>query len=171
MGRTPPPAWRYGKWYIKAAISGGRIAAGRRRNHAADGVEPQPAFRSGGGRFPATTAAGTDAASAERSLRKGDGAGGKAPAEGNQDQGSPDGEGALGDAIRQAGWANAPRNVLLKKGDANVPKAIVVNVSPILTVDKADLWNVPASRAPPWQGPRATDYRCCSTDCDPADEG
>ena len=35
--------------------------------------------------------------------------------------------------------ANAPGNVLLKKGEANLPKAGVVNVSHILTVDKADL--------------------------------
>lgn len=35
--------------------------------------------------------------------------------------------------------ANAPGNVLLKKGEANLPKAGVVNVSQILTVDKAEL--------------------------------
>jgi len=35
--------------------------------------------------------------------------------------------------------ANAPRNVLLKKAEANFPKASVVNVSQILTVDKAEL--------------------------------
>ena len=35
--------------------------------------------------------------------------------------------------------AKAPGNVLLKKGDANLPKASVVNVSQILTVDKRDL--------------------------------
>jgi mRNA interferase MazF len=35
--------------------------------------------------------------------------------------------------------AKAPGNVLLKKGEANLPKACVVNVSQILTVDKADL--------------------------------
>ncbi|MGA3241395.1 MAG: type II toxin-antitoxin system PemK/MazF family toxin [Bryobacteraceae bacterium] len=35
--------------------------------------------------------------------------------------------------------ANAPGNVLLKKGDAGLPKASVVNVSQILTVDKAEL--------------------------------
>jgi len=35
--------------------------------------------------------------------------------------------------------ANAPGNVLLKKGEANLPKASVVNVSRILTVDKAEL--------------------------------
>ena len=34
--------------------------------------------------------------------------------------------------------ANAPGNVLLK-GEANLPKASVVNVSQILTVDKAEL--------------------------------
>jgi mRNA interferase MazF len=35
--------------------------------------------------------------------------------------------------------AKAPGNVLLKKGGANLPKASVVNVSQILTVDKAEL--------------------------------
>lgn len=35
--------------------------------------------------------------------------------------------------------ANAPGNVLLKKGEANLPKASVVNVSQIVTVDKAEL--------------------------------
>jgi mRNA interferase MazF len=35
--------------------------------------------------------------------------------------------------------AKAPGNVLLKKGDANLAKAGVVNVSQILTVDKAEL--------------------------------
>ena len=35
--------------------------------------------------------------------------------------------------------ANAPGNVLLKKGDGNLSKASVVNVSQILTVDKAQL--------------------------------
>ena len=35
--------------------------------------------------------------------------------------------------------ADAPGNVLLKKGEANLPKAGVVNVSQILTVDKAEL--------------------------------
>ena len=34
---------------------------------------------------------------------------------------------------------NAPGNVLLKKGEANLPKASVVNVSQLLTVDKAEL--------------------------------
>ncbi|MGD0620822.1 MAG: type II toxin-antitoxin system PemK/MazF family toxin [Bryobacteraceae bacterium] len=37
------------------------------------------------------------------------------------------------------GRAKAPGNVLLKKGEANLRKASVVNVSQILTVDKADL--------------------------------
>ena len=37
------------------------------------------------------------------------------------------------------GRAKAPGNVLLKKGEANLPKASVVNVSQILTVDKAEL--------------------------------
>jgi mRNA interferase MazF len=35
--------------------------------------------------------------------------------------------------------ANAPGNVLLKSGEANLPKASVVNVSQILTVDKTEL--------------------------------
>ena len=35
--------------------------------------------------------------------------------------------------------ANAPGNVLLKKGEANLPKPSVVNVSQILTIDKDDL--------------------------------
>ncbi len=35
--------------------------------------------------------------------------------------------------------AKAPGNVLLKKGEADLPKASVVNVSQILTVGKADL--------------------------------
>ncbi|HEX4135243.1 MAG TPA: type II toxin-antitoxin system PemK/MazF family toxin [Bryobacteraceae bacterium] len=35
--------------------------------------------------------------------------------------------------------AKAPGNVLLKKGEAGLPKASVVNVSQILTLDKAEL--------------------------------
>jgi mRNA interferase MazF len=35
--------------------------------------------------------------------------------------------------------ANAPGNVRLKRGEADLPKQSVVNVSQILTVDKADL--------------------------------
>lgn len=35
--------------------------------------------------------------------------------------------------------AQAPGNVLLTKGEANLPKPSVVNVSQILTVDKEDL--------------------------------
>jgi mRNA interferase MazF len=35
--------------------------------------------------------------------------------------------------------ANAPGNVLLKKGEAGLSKASVVNVSQVLTVDKAEL--------------------------------
>ena len=35
--------------------------------------------------------------------------------------------------------ANAPGNVLLEQGEANLPRASVVNVSQILTVDKAEL--------------------------------
>ena len=48
---------------------------------------------------------------------------------------------------------NAPGNVLLKKGEANLPKASVVNISQILTVDKAELVELigkltgPATRA------------------------
>jgi mRNA interferase MazF len=37
------------------------------------------------------------------------------------------------------GRANAPGNVLLKKGEANLPRASVVNISQVLTVDKAEL--------------------------------
>ena len=35
--------------------------------------------------------------------------------------------------------ADAPGNVLLKKGEAHLPKASVVNVSQFLTVDKTEL--------------------------------
>lgn len=35
--------------------------------------------------------------------------------------------------------ANAPGNVLLKKGEANLSKKSVVNVSQIHTIDKSDL--------------------------------
>jgi mRNA interferase MazF len=35
--------------------------------------------------------------------------------------------------------AQAPGNVLLKKGEANLPKPSVVNVSQIFTVDKSEL--------------------------------
>ena len=35
--------------------------------------------------------------------------------------------------------AQAPGNVALRKGDANLPKASVVNVSQVLTVDKTEL--------------------------------
>jgi mRNA interferase MazF len=35
--------------------------------------------------------------------------------------------------------ANSPGNVLLSKGEANLPKACVVNVSQIITVNKSDL--------------------------------
>ena len=35
--------------------------------------------------------------------------------------------------------ANAPGNVFLKKGEANLPKASVVNISQILTIDKSEL--------------------------------
>ena len=33
----------------------------------------------------------------------------------------------------------APGNVTLQKGDANLPKASVVNVSEVLTIDKSEL--------------------------------
>jgi mRNA interferase MazF len=35
--------------------------------------------------------------------------------------------------------AHAPGNVLLKKGEADLPKQSVVNISQVLTVDKTDL--------------------------------
>ena len=35
--------------------------------------------------------------------------------------------------------ASAPGNVLLKKGEANLPKSSVVNISQVITVDKTDL--------------------------------
>lgn len=35
--------------------------------------------------------------------------------------------------------ANVPGNVLLRKGEANLPKASVVNVTQVMTLDKADL--------------------------------
>jgi mRNA interferase MazF len=41
--------------------------------------------------------------------------------------------------------ANALGNVFLKKGDAGLPKASVVNVSQILTADKAELVGVEAA--------------------------
>ena len=37
--------------------------------------------------------------------------------------------------------AAAPGNVTLKKGDARLPRPSVVNVSQVVTVDKADLEN------------------------------
>ncbi len=36
-------------------------------------------------------------------------------------------------------YAEAPGNVLLEKGEANLPKQSVVNISQIYTVDKRDL--------------------------------
>ena len=36
-------------------------------------------------------------------------------------------------------YANAPGNVLLNKGEAKLPKASVVNVTQVFTVDKSDL--------------------------------
>jgi len=41
--------------------------------------------------------------------------------------------------------ANAPGSVLLKKGEANLRKASVVNISQILTVDKTELVECTAS--------------------------
>lgn len=35
--------------------------------------------------------------------------------------------------------ADAPGNVLLKKGEANLPKASVVNIAQVLTADKTEL--------------------------------
>ena len=35
--------------------------------------------------------------------------------------------------------ARAPGNVALKKGDGNLPKASVINVSQVLTIEKSDL--------------------------------
>jgi mRNA interferase MazF len=35
--------------------------------------------------------------------------------------------------------ANAPGNVLLNKGEANLPKKSVINITQIFTVDKSDL--------------------------------
>ena len=35
--------------------------------------------------------------------------------------------------------SQAPGNVLLKKGEANLPKASVVNISQVMTLDKEDL--------------------------------
>jgi len=43
---------------------------------------------------------------------------------------------ALTSSLRRA---KAPGNLLLKKGEANLPKQSVVNVSQIFTVDKRDL--------------------------------
>jgi mRNA interferase MazF len=36
-------------------------------------------------------------------------------------------------------WANSPGNVLLKKGEGNIPKDSVVNISQIETIDKSFL--------------------------------
>ena len=36
-------------------------------------------------------------------------------------------------------YANVPGNVLLEKGEANLPKASVINVSQIFTIDKSQL--------------------------------
>lgn len=44
--------------------------------------------------------------------------------------------GALSSNIK---LSQAPGNVLLKKGESNLPKASVVNISQVMTVDKEDL--------------------------------
>lgn len=44
--------------------------------------------------------------------------------------------------------AKAPGNLLLKKGEANLKKDCVVNISQILTVDKADLYERIGSLSP-----------------------
>ena len=44
--------------------------------------------------------------------------------------------------------AKAPGNVLLPKGEANLPKKSVVNISQIFTVDKACLHNLIGSLSP-----------------------
>jgi mRNA interferase MazF len=63
--------------------------------------------------------------------------------------------------------ANAPGNVLLKKGEANLPKASVVNVSQILTIDKAELAECTGQLS--GTAGRAVRDGCifCSTGCDP----
>lgn len=47
-------------------------------------------------------------------------------------------------------WAKSPGNVLLKKGEANLPKDSVINISQIETIDKAYLTekigSLPSSR-------------------------
>jgi mRNA interferase MazF len=44
--------------------------------------------------------------------------------------------------------AAAPGNVLLKKGEANLPKDSVVNISQIITVNKTDLMEKIGSLSP-----------------------
>jgi mRNA interferase MazF len=44
--------------------------------------------------------------------------------------------------------ANAPGNVFLKKGEGNLKKDSVINVSQILTVDKSDLYEKMGSLPP-----------------------
>ena len=51
--------------------------------------------------------------------------------------------------------AGAPGNVPLKKGDANLPKASVVNVSQILTINKSELTRR-IGRLPPTQSMLST---------------
>lgn len=48
--------------------------------------------------------------------------------------------------------ANAPGNVLLKKGEANFRKTSVVNVSQILTVDKSELRECTGNLSGAWAG-------------------
>lgn len=44
--------------------------------------------------------------------------------------------------------ASAPGNVLLPKGEANLPKASVANISQVITVDKSDLHEKIGSLSP-----------------------
>jgi mRNA interferase MazF len=44
--------------------------------------------------------------------------------------------------------ADSPGNVLLRKGDANLPKASVINVSQLLTIDKSELTEMIGSLPP-----------------------
>jgi len=45
--------------------------------------------------------------------------------------------------------AKAPGNVLLRKGEANLPRPSVVNVSQVITVDKSDLLEKIGTLSPP----------------------
>lgn len=46
--------------------------------------------------------------------------------------------------------ANAPGNVMLNKGEANLTKKSVVNISQVVTVDKSDLIEKIGSLSPEW---------------------